>query len=270
MEKDVAEMGMGDDGQIVRWRWRIEASPPLAGGLGAEVVHVVDHGDEEVEEELAAGFHLVLHRAAALEGVARADDEGEVVRPELGVAVGRVGVRIACRGQDGRALDAGLETLLAEGELLQLLEPVPLSLAVDDGVLEDGSRGGLDSGLAGRRTAIFQAPCLTLAVVLQPRVVVALVEVLKDGREDFRVLVGKVDPLVSAGEELVPAGVLEVRRVAEDVLVSSEQTLLVANCYGDDSTDASSVTMHQMGSRWGLVLTFRWLAMSDWTRATEL
>lgn len=237
----------------MRWRFatgREEGS--LAGGFAAKVVHVVDHGDEEVEEELAAGFHLVLHRAAALEGVAGADDEREVVRAELGVAVRGIGVRIASRGQDGRALDAGLETLLAERQLLQLLEAVPLGLAVDDGVLEDGARGGLDGCLAGRRTvtAIFQAPCLALAVVFQSGVVVALVEVLEDGGEDFRVLVRKVDTLVVAGEELVPAGVLEVRRVAEDVLVSGKETLLVADCYGDDSTDALSVTVyHQMASR---------------------
>ena len=44
-----------------------------------QVVHVIGHGDEEVEEELAALLHFLLHRSTPLEGVARADDECEIV-----------------------------------------------------------------------------------------------------------------------------------------------------------------------------------------------
>ena len=41
---------------------------------------MVDHSHEEVEEERRATLlHLHLHRAASLESVAGADDEGEVV-----------------------------------------------------------------------------------------------------------------------------------------------------------------------------------------------
>lgn len=64
--------------------------------------------DEQIEEELgAAGHHLHLHCAAALEGAAAADDEGEVVGPEFGVRVGCVGVGVAGGGEDCAALDAG-------------------------------------------------------------------------------------------------------------------------------------------------------------------
>jgi len=46
---------------------------------GSEVVHVVAHGDEEVEEELAALLHLDLHGATSLEGVPASNDESKVV-----------------------------------------------------------------------------------------------------------------------------------------------------------------------------------------------
>ena len=73
------------------------------------VVDVVAQGDEEIKEELRAALeHLQLHGAAALEGAPAADDEGEIVCPQLGVRVGCVGVGVACRGQDGAALDARL------------------------------------------------------------------------------------------------------------------------------------------------------------------
>lgn len=74
-----------------------------------DVVDMVAQGDEQVEEELGAAVqHLELHGAAALEGAAAADDEGEVVGAQLGVRVGSVGVGIPGRGQDGASLDAGL------------------------------------------------------------------------------------------------------------------------------------------------------------------
>jgi len=86
-------------------------------GWAHQMVH---HGDEQIEEQgRAAGFHLHLHRAAALEGVAAADDEGEVVGAQLGVAGGSVGVGETGGGEDGAALDAGLQTLLFEREALE-------------------------------------------------------------------------------------------------------------------------------------------------------
>jgi hypothetical protein len=42
---------------------------------------MVTKGDEQVEEKLGAAVeHLELHGAAALEGAAAANDEGEIVR----------------------------------------------------------------------------------------------------------------------------------------------------------------------------------------------
>ena len=48
-----------------------------------DVVDVVAHGNEQVEEQLrVALLHLHLHRAAAFEGLAAADDECKVVGTE--------------------------------------------------------------------------------------------------------------------------------------------------------------------------------------------
>ena len=69
---------------------------------------MVAQRNKEIKEKLRVAVeHLELHGPAALEGAAAADDEGEVVSPQLGVGVGSVGVGIASRGQDGAALDAG-------------------------------------------------------------------------------------------------------------------------------------------------------------------
>lgn len=79
-------------------------STPRAG----DVVNVVAEGDKKIEEQLAASVeHLGLHGAAALEGVAAADDESEEVRAELGVVVGGVCISVAGRQEDGVACDAG-------------------------------------------------------------------------------------------------------------------------------------------------------------------
>lgn len=148
----------------------------------AQVVHVVDHGNEQVEEQLTAILHLVLHRAAALEGVARTDDEREVVSTELGVVVGCVGVGVTGRSEDCRALNARLQPLFAKSQLLELLEPVLLSLAVDHGVLQDGSCRGVDHCLVGAVvvTTVLKGPGVALLVELEARVVVTLVQVLED------------------------------------------------------------------------------------------
>ena len=82
------------------------AARRAAGALN--VIDVVGQGDEQVKEELGAAVeHLLLHGSAALEGGAAADDEGEVVGPQLGVGLGGVGVGEAGRGQDDAAGDAG-------------------------------------------------------------------------------------------------------------------------------------------------------------------
>lgn len=68
---------------------------------------MVAQGNKQIEKQLSATVkHLQLHRAAALEGIAAANDEREIVSTQLGVGIGGVGVGVASRGQDGTGLDA--------------------------------------------------------------------------------------------------------------------------------------------------------------------
>lgn len=123
------------------------ATAARRGLCGGDVVDVVAQGDKQVEKELRpAVVHLQLHRAAALEGAAAADDESQVVGAQLGVRVGGVGVGVAGRCEDGAALDARLKALLPQSDTLQLLQPVLMSGAVDDGVLEELAVGSLVEG----------------------------------------------------------------------------------------------------------------------------
>ena len=82
---------------------------------------MVYHSNEQIEEELAAILHLILHCAAALEGMSSSNDERKVVCAELRVGVGSVGIGVTSGCQDGGTLDTGLETLLLERKLLQFM-----------------------------------------------------------------------------------------------------------------------------------------------------
>lgn len=75
-------------------------------------------------------LHLHLHRTTAFERTATTNDEREVVRPQLGVASGRVGVGEAGGGEDGAALHAGLQALLFQREALEVGEVVALGGAL--------------------------------------------------------------------------------------------------------------------------------------------
>lgn len=80
----------------------------LSATWAGDVVHVVAEGDKEVKEQLAASVeHLGLHGAAALEGIAAADDESEKVCAELGVVVRGVCVGVSSRQEDSVACNAG-------------------------------------------------------------------------------------------------------------------------------------------------------------------
>ena len=97
---------------------------------------MIDHGDEQVEEEFAAILHLVLHCATALEGVSGSDDEREVVCTELRVVVRSVGVCVTGRRQDSRALNARLKALLLQSKLLQFLQSILVGLTIDDSLFQ--------------------------------------------------------------------------------------------------------------------------------------
>ena len=72
--------------------------------------------------------------------------------------------------------------------------------------------------------SLLERPGVALPVVHEARPVVALVEVLENGREDLRLLVGKCDAALAWGlEELLAARLLEPRRAAQHVLVGCEE-----------------------------------------------
>lgn len=97
---------------------------------------MVAHGDEQVKEKFTAPFHLRLHGSAPLECLATSDDQGEVMSAEPRVRVRRVVVGILRRAQNGGDVDSALEALLAQGQLLELLDAVPFGRAVYDGIPE--------------------------------------------------------------------------------------------------------------------------------------
>lgn len=93
------------------------------------------------------------------------------------------------------------ETLLPQGDSLEFLKPVSISSAVDDSVLEEVAVGSMmiDGRLCSAPAIaleLFNLPRVSLLIVNQARIVVPLVHVFQDGREDFRLLVGQVDTLV--------------------------------------------------------------------------
>jgi len=92
----------------------------------------------------------------------------------------------------------------------------------------------LDAAARGVVGGVFELVAVAPLVVLEPRVVVPLVQVLEHGGEDLGLVVGQVDPLRAGLEELAAADCLEPGRVAQDVFVGGEETLLAADAEGDD------------------------------------
>ncbi len=126
---------------------------------------MVDHRNKEVEEQRrSALLHLHLHSTAALESVAGADDECEIVCSQLGIGGWGVGVGEASRGQDGAALDAGLQALLLEGQALQVWKVVAVGGALyRPSVHRKGGRGDRRTYMmVSFSTAPPTLPCVTV------------------------------------------------------------------------------------------------------------
>lgn len=101
------------------------------------IVDVVAKCDEEVEKQLApSSSHLHLHRTTSFEGIPASYDQSEIVRSQLAVCIWCVGVCVSGRRDDSRALNAGLQTLLAKGDLLELREAILLGSTVYSCVFE--------------------------------------------------------------------------------------------------------------------------------------
>ena len=158
------------------------------------------------------------------------------MRSQLGVAFRRVGVGVPRAGQDGAALDAGLEALLAQRQPFELVQAVAFGRAVHQGVLEQrlAATHVVDRRLPVALRRLFKLPRVAPLVVEEARVVVAFVEVFEDGGEDLGELFGEVDPFGAGLEELAAADGGEEGGGGEDVFVGGEESLVDADAQGDD------------------------------------
>ena len=170
------------------------------------VIHVIAHGDKQVEKQLAApSLHLHLHGPAALEGLAGANDERKVVCAQLGVVIGCVGVGKPCATENDIDLNARLQALLAQSQTLQFIQTKFLRGAIDGSVLEDGAaiccRGCVveNRSVIVKRTArfvaAFEEETVAPLVMQQARRVVAFVQVLQHAAENLRLLVRQLELL---------------------------------------------------------------------------
>ena len=126
--------------------------------------------------------------------------------------------------------------MLAKRQSLELVQAVPFRGAVDQCVLQQRLSA---SRVVDRRLRVllprhFELPCISALVVQQAGVVVAFVEVLEDGGEDFRELFWEVDSFGGGLEELAAADGGEEGGGGEDVFVGGEEALLDSDAEGDD------------------------------------
>jgi hypothetical protein len=81
---------------------------------------------------------------------------------------------------------------------------------------------------------VLQEPTASLLIVVDVGRVVALVEVLKDGGEDFGGFIGQFDAFACGLEELRPDDVGEEGRFVEDAFVGGEESLFGTDADGYD------------------------------------
>lgn len=77
---------------------------------------MITHRHKKIKKQLSPLLHLHLHRPTTLKSRPTPDNKREVMGPQLGLAVGGVGVGVACAGEDRAALDTRLEALFSERE----------------------------------------------------------------------------------------------------------------------------------------------------------
>ena len=204
--------------------------------------HVITHRDKKIKEQLPAPLHLHLHRAAPLERAPTPDDQGQVMRPQLRIAVRRVRIREPRTRQDRRALDPALQTLLPQRDPFEFIQPVFLGGAVDQRVLEELLAGGvavdcaLDGAPTGHGVLVggLELPAVLTLVVQQAWVVVAFVEVFEDGGEDLGGFVREGDAFGDGFEEAGADYGGEEGGERKDIFVGGEEALFGADTEGYD------------------------------------
>lgn len=186
-------------------------------------------------------LHLHLHRPTPLKRRPAAYNQRQIVRPQLRIAVRRIGIREPRTSQDGRALDPRLQALLSQRKPLELIEPVLLRRAIQQRIFQQHhSRARMQhralhrpSGPSVIALGALELPRIAALVVQQAWVVVAFVEVFEHGGEDLRELVGQVDAFGDGFEKLAAADGGEEGGGGEDGFVGGEEALFGADAEGD-------------------------------------
>ena len=81
---------------------------------------------------------------------------------------------------------------------------------------------------------IFEFPCILSLIVQQVGKVVSFVKIFEHRRQDLGLLFRKVDAFGIRFDKLATAGSFEERRLAEDLFMTSKETLFRTNADGDD------------------------------------
>lgn len=111
--------------------------PGCAHRVG-QVVYMIAHGDEEIEEHSASRLHLHLACSTTLESFPAADDERKVVSSEGRVRLWCIVIGKAHGPHDSCDLYAGAEALFSQGHLLQLLQTITVRCTIDRCIPEYG------------------------------------------------------------------------------------------------------------------------------------
>jgi len=129
---------------------------PWCAASGAHVTKIIDvvtHSDEQVEEQLSPHLQFHLHGTTTLERFPATDDQSQVMSAQFAVTVRGVLIGIPSTAQNRSDLDSALQTLLAQGELLELFEAVTVSCTVNGCVTEK------DIAHAGVKKRGFDSHC---------------------------------------------------------------------------------------------------------------
>jgi hypothetical protein len=143
------------------------------------------------------------------------------------------------------------KALLPQSNPLEFVQAILLGGAVDDCVFEQLAlhavmeHGGLMTVLL---RGLLQLPRVALLVVNEAGIVVALVEVLENRREDLGLFVRQGNLLALGVEHLILEDTLEEGRDGKHILVGGEDSLFLANDQGHDGRDGVTAGIQRQPS----------------------
>lgn len=159
-----------------------------------KVIHIIAHGNEQIEKQRAPSLHLHLHGSTPREQLPGLDNHFQVMRAESIFRVRRVVVRVPGRPQNDIDGDAALQALFAERETLESLQPVLFRGTVHDCVPEDlSTQAEVENGWLARSPAtgtaevlgILKFPGVLTPTAEQTWVVVSSIKELEDAGQNL-------------------------------------------------------------------------------------